>query len=147
MGSPGTVSLYNNAVESIGDQTDDWVNDNHRMALLTSSHSYTASHATWSQISANEVTGTGYTAGGAALANESVNTATDGTAKFLSDDVSWTGSTITARWAACVKWNGVTVQGTDELIFTVQLDTTQDVSSTNGTFKIQDSADGWFTLS
>jgi hypothetical protein len=147
MGSPGTVDLYNDAVEKIGDQTYDWVNDNHRVALLGSGYTITQTHSTWADVSGQEVTGTNYVAGGKDMVNEAINTATDGTAKYDADDDSWTGSTITARYAVVVVGLAATTTGTDPLVCVVALDTTTDVSSTAGTFKVQWNADGLFTLS
>ncbi len=147
MGSPGTVDLYNDAVEKLGNQTFDWVNDNHRVALLGSGYTITQTHTQWSDISAQQVTGTGYSAGGKDLAGENIDVATDGTAKFDATDISWTGSTITARYAAVIVGLAATTTSTDPLVCVVALDTTTDVSSTAGTFKIQWNADGLFTLS
>jgi hypothetical protein len=48
----------------------------------------------------NEVTGTGYTAGGATLTTKTI--AYDGTTNIIkldADDVTWTNSTLTARYA------------------------------------------------
>ena len=141
----GTIDLYNDAVERFGNQTDDWAADAHRVALLDNTYTITQTHSTWADVSGDEVTGTGYSAGGMDLANESVNVATDGVAKYLVDDATWTGSTITARYAVIVKGPVATVTGTDPLICVVALDTV-DVSSTAGDFKIQWHADGAFTL-
>ena len=47
----------------------------------------------------NEITGTGYTAGGQTLTGVSINTATDGTVYVNFDNVTWSGSQLTARGA------------------------------------------------
>lgn len=82
-----------------------------------------------------EVSGTGYTAGGATLASKAVTEATRVT-KFDAADVSWTTSTITARYA-------VLYEGTNILIW---VDFGENKSSENGTFEIQWHADGIFTI-
>ena len=53
------------------------------------------SHNGYSDVSASEETGTGYTAGGATLANKAVTKdATNDRAKFDADDVTWTGLNV-----------------------------------------------------
>ncbi len=67
-----------------------------KMALYDSSASLDASTTAYSTT--NEVTGTGYTAGGATMTGASLST--DGTVAYVDfDDVSWASSTITARGA------------------------------------------------
>jgi hypothetical protein len=88
----------------------------------------------------NEVTGTGYTAGGATLANKTVtaNTSTD-RGVFDADDVSWASATITARGAVLYKSRGG-ASSADELICYVDLGS--DITSTSGTFTLQWNSDG-----
>ncbi|WP_330264663.1 hypothetical protein [Streptomyces griseorubiginosus] len=52
----------------------------------------------WSTVSPNEVSGTGYTAGGQALANKALSYASY-KMKMDADDVTWTGLTANVRWA------------------------------------------------
>lgn len=55
----------------------------------------------WGDISANEATGTAYTAGGVAIANKSVVVdAASNETRLMGDNVLWPGSTITSRGAA-----------------------------------------------
>ncbi len=63
----------------------------------------------------NEVTGTGYTAGGVTLANKAVD---DG--RFTADNPTWATSTITARAAVLYKSHGG-ASSADELIGYVDL--------------------------
>lgn len=88
----------------------------------------------------NEVSGTGYTAGGATLASKTV-TYTAGTNKHVLDaaDVQWTSSTITARIAVVYDSSPAT-DATRPLI--CYQDFGADVSTTNGTFTIQWNASG-----
>lgn len=91
----------------------------------------------------NEVTGTGYTAGGATLINKAVtqdNTAD--TAVFDADNVVWAGSTITARGAILYKSTGTAA--TDTLI--AYFDFGVDESSNAGDFTITWNAGGILTL-
>jgi hypothetical protein len=70
--------------------------DTFKIALYTSSATLGASTTAYS--STNEVTGTGYTAGGATLTN--VTPTSSGTTAFIDfADVTWSTATITARGA------------------------------------------------
>lgn len=88
----------------------------------------------------NEVTGTGYTAGGAALANKTLtadNTGNKGV--FDADDLVWSTATITARAAVLYKSRGGAASA-DELIMYV--DFGADVTSTGDDFTIAWNAAG-----
>src|SRR6056300_1501826 len=67
-----------------------------KIALYTNSASFTA--ATTAYTATNEVSGTGYTAGGETLTN--VTPTTSGTTAYTDfADVTWSSATITARGA------------------------------------------------
>lgn len=92
----------------------------------------------------NEEAGTGYTAGGATLANKTWTVVgASNVVKFDADDVSWASSTITTRYAIIYKSTGVS--STSPLIAVV--DFTTDRISDGGTFLISWNASGIFTLS
>jgi len=90
----------------------------------------------------NEVSGTGYTSGGIAITSTEV-TFTGGVLTYDSADPSWAGSTITNAMGAAVYYN-VGTAATDPLFFLSDFVTA--ASSSAGTFTIQVSASGWFTL-
>jgi len=72
--------------------------DTIKVALLNDSHSFTATHNTWSQVSANELaSGDGYTTGGSALAGKGVTQAA--TTKWDATDLAWAASSFTAYHA------------------------------------------------
>lgn len=95
--------------------------------------------ATWADLSANEVSGAGYTAGGVAYTSTEI-TLSGGTLKYDAADVSWASSTITSAMAGVGYASGVA----DELIFLSDFVTA--ASTTAGTFTIQWNASGIFTL-
>ena len=98
-----------------------------KIALFTSSA--TLSAATTAYATTNEVSGTGYTAGGNTLTIAS-NSTTSGTTAFVDfSDTSWTSSSITARGALIYKSGG-----TDPSI--AVLDFGEDKSSVSGTFTV-----------
>jgi len=91
---------------------------------------------------AAEVTGTGYSAGGVALTSTEI-TLSSGTLTFDGADVSWSSSTI-ANAMAAVLYTSVGSSATDQLI--CLSDFVSAASSSSGTFTIQWSASGIFTL-
>lgn len=138
-----TTKTYGSLIAKAFNKEVDFDSDTIKVALLSSS--YTPNQDTddyWNDVSAYEVTGTGYTAGGATLANKSV-TYTSGTnvTKFDADDVSWTSSTITARYA--VIYDSTGTASTSALIGYVDFGSNQ--SSSSGTFSIVWDSAGIFT--
>lgn len=87
----------------------------------------------------NEVSGTGYTAGGETLTSVTL-TQSAGTITFDAADVTWASSTITAR--AAVIYDDTIVN--DPLICYIDFGSNQ--SSSSGDFQIAFNASGIFTL-
>lgn len=87
----------------------------------------------------NEVSGTGYTAGGATLTGTTVGVAS-GVLTFDADDVTWAGSTITDAMAAV----GYFDAAADELLFLS--DFVSAASSDGGAFTITWAAGGIWTV-
>lgn len=89
----------------------------------------------WADVSANEISGTGYTAGGAALANVSL-ASTGLLAQLLADDALWSSATLTARYA--VVYLDATLNGVVKPIIELLLldDTPADVSPAGVDFSI-----------
>lgn len=99
-----------------------------KIALFTSAATLDASTTAYSTT--NEVTGTGYTAGGNTL-TISANPASSGTTAFLDfADTTWTDATITARGALIYKSGG----GNPAVAV---LDFGADKTSTAGDFQVQ----------
>lgn len=99
-----------------------------KIALFTSSATLGATTTSYSAT--NEVTGTGYTAGGETL-TISANPASSGTTAFLDfADVTWSTATITARGALIYKADG----GTNPAV--AVLDFGEDKSSSAGDFTV-----------
>jgi hypothetical protein len=102
-----------------------------KIALYTSSATMSAS--TTAYATTNEVSGTGYTAGGNTLTN--VDPTTSGTTA-LTDfaDTTWSSSSITAR--GCLIYNSSTTAGSANRAVAI-LDFGADKTSTSGDFTIQ----------
>ena len=78
------------------DEGHDLVADTLKIALYTSSANLGAGTTAYSTN--NEISGTGYSAGGVTLTNKAVST-TGTTAHFDADDPTWTGASFTANGA------------------------------------------------
>ena len=117
-----TATAYNCLWKYMMDNTVQLLTDDIKVALVSSSYAPDADHGEWADASAAEITGTGYTAGGAALTGKSV-TLDGAVAKFDADDASWPGLTATFRRA--IVYANVTRNGkTNPLIAHVLLDST-----------------------
>ena len=125
--------IYNSAVDDMARGVIDFDTDTFKVMLVTST--YTPNKDTHDKRDdvTNEVSGTGYTAGGVTSAcTVTKDTANDKvTLQFAS--VSWASSTITARGAVIYKSRGG-ASSADELV--AYNDFGADVSTTAGTFTI-----------
>ena len=93
-------------------------------------------------ISANEVVGTNYTAGGKSLVNKTVEH-TNNVTKFNADEIWWDNSTLTVKYA--VLYDNTPENAEDKTLLSF-VDFNENVSSFDGTFKIVWNAGGIFTV-
>ena len=137
-----TTALCTSFKKELLEAEHDFTADTFKLALFTNSASLDATTTAYSTT--NEVTGTGYTAGGNAL-NTYVTTQdnTNNRATWDAADTSWTSATITARGAVLYRARGGAATA-DELI--CALDFGSDQTSTNGTFSIVWDANGIIAL-
>lgn len=138
--------LYNSFKGSIGDGSVDW-DDNSgttiKVMLVTSSYAVDIDNHTVKSDILNEISGTGYTAGGAAILNRTVTIDnTNNVAHYDGDDVTWVSSTITAAFGIIYKDTGVDT--TSPLI--AYIDFGGNKSSSAGDFTIQWNVDGIFKV-
>jgi hypothetical protein len=140
-----TSKAYENLAKNIFAKKVDWTGDTIKVALLSSAYTPNqGTHAFFSDVSASEVTGTGYTAGGATLATKTSTLDTTNKVVVLdADDVTWASSTITARYAVIYDASGGSA-ATNALIGYVDL--ISDQASNNGNFVIQWDATGILRL-
>lgn len=105
--------------------------DAFKLAMYTNSASFTA--ATTDYTTGNEISGTGYSAGGGALTN--ITPTTSGTTALTDfSDLTFGSSTLTARGALI--YNTTTAAGTGTTDTVVVLDFGSDKSSSAGDFTI-----------
>ena len=114
-----------------------------KVALCTSSYTPDQdAHDSYSDLTNEVANGNGYTTGGATLANKAVTQSAKVT-KFDADDVSWSNSTITARYA--VIYDATPAAAADKKLL-AYVDFGADQSSSSGTFQITWNASGIFTV-
>lgn len=126
--------LYGNFLLKALNKEVDFDTDTIKVALLSSSYTPDQdAHDYFNDVSTYEVTGTGYTSGGATLASKTA-TYDSATNVIVLDaaDTTWSSSTITARYA--VIYDSTGTASTSALIGYV--DFGSDQSSTNGNFTI-----------
>lgn len=115
--------------------------DTLKIILLNNSHTFNPDHNTLSDISANEISGTGYTTGGETLASQTVaQDDTNDRATLDAADVAWTSASFTAYHAAIYD---DTLAG-DDLICSIDFGGAQTVTS--ATFTIQWDSNGILAL-
>jgi hypothetical protein len=118
-----------------------WTSDTIKVSLHTSSYAYSQTGNQFFSDTTNEITGTGYSAGGATLTSPTA-VLTSGVIVLSGANTVWTTATLTARIAAIYKSTGTA--GTSPLLGFV--DFGADVSSTAASFTIVWSGSGIFTL-
>lgn len=119
--------------------------DTFKLMLLDNNHSNDIDSQEFiDDVSTNEVSGTGYSAGGQTIANIAVTTdnAND-QAEVDGDDVTWSSSSITARYGVVYKDTGTPATSPIVCI----LDFGSDKTSSNGDFTVQFGAEGFIKLS
>lgn len=119
----------------------DWDSDSIKVMLVSSAYTPNQdTHDYLDDVVGNEVTGTGYTAGGQALASKTLTyDAATNVIVLDAADVTWASSTITARYAVIYD---DTPAGNSAKPLIAYLDMVSDQSSNNGNFVIQWDASG-----
>lgn len=136
-------ALYNNGKKKLMDGSIDLDTDTIKVAFTTSSYTPNIdSHDFFDDIT-NEVSGTGYSAGGYTLSNKSVTVdTTNDRAVFDADDISSSNTTITFRYGIIYKSTGTA--GTSPLIAVLDFGTDRVYSAE--TVYIQWNSNGIFYL-
>jgi len=125
--------VYNSCIDDMARNAIDFDTDSFKVMLVTSSYAPDKdAHLKRSSVT-NEVSGTGYTAGGISVpVTVTKDTANDKvTIQFAA--VSWTSSTITARGAVYYKSRGG-LASADELV--AYNDFNSNITTSNGTFSL-----------
>ena len=125
--------IYNSAIDDMARAAIDFDTDTFKAILVTST--YTPNKDTHDKLDdvTNEVSGTGYTAGGVASAVTVTKDTANDKVTIQFGAVSWASSTVTARACVYYKSRGG-ASSADELV--AYNDFGSDVSSTGGTFSV-----------
>ena len=104
---PISGKMYGNAPSKAFNGEIDWDTDTIKVSLHSNSYSPDQDNDEYYDDVGNEVSGTGYTAGGATLASKA-NTYTNSTnvTKLDAADVVWSSVTVTCRYAVIYKDTG-----------------------------------------
>jgi len=136
--------IYNAFKKYIMNGSIDLDTDTINVMLVTDAYSPDQDTHEYRDDVTNEVSGTGYSAGGSALAGKAVTADnTDNEGVFDANDLAWSTSTITARGAVLYKARGG-ASSADELICYINFGS--DKISTAGTFTIAWNAEGILNL-
>ena len=136
--------MYGNMLLKALNKEVDWDSDTIKVMLCTSAYTPNQDTHIYKSSVTNEVTGTGYTAGGATLASKTITYDTATNVVILdAADVTWASSTITARYAVVYDDAGAS-DATKVLLGYV--DFGSDQSSTAGNFTLTWDATGIFRV-
>ncbi len=125
--------IYNSCLRDLCVGNIDFDTDTFKMMLVTSSYTASKAHDKRDDIT-NEVTGTGYTAGGnACTPTVAAVDNTNNDVEITFTVTNWTTATITARGGVIYKSRGGAASA-DELVGYVDFGT--DITSTAGTFSV-----------
>ena len=125
--------VYNKCVQNAISGNINFAADTFKVMLVTSAYTPNKDTHQFRSDVTNEVTGTGYTAGGtASTCTVSLNTTSD-YVEATFGNVSWGSATITARACVIYKSRGG-ASSADELV--AYVDFGSDVASTNATFAV-----------
>jgi len=133
--------IYTDFKEQLARGNHAFATDTYYVLLTTVTHVPAATDTTRADID-NEVVGTGYTANGKTIGTVTV-TENGTTVEIDAPNVTWTSSTITARWAIIYQFNGGAASG-DPLVAAWDFGTDQ--SSSSGDFTLQFNAAGFLNL-
>jgi hypothetical protein len=139
-----TAKMYGTPVKNQYSGTAvNWTSDEFKCSLHTATYTPNQDTDTFWNVATNEITGTGYTAGGKKLTSPTATyEAGTNESRFDAADIEWTAATFTARYAVIYKNTGTS--STSPLI--AYIDFGENVTVTSGTFKITLGAEGVFKV-
>lgn len=130
----GTFHWYGLGLQKLVSGTIDLDTDTFKMMLTTSAYTPNIDTHDFRDDVTNEVTGTGYTAGGATLSGVGVTyDAASNQVRVTWTDPTWPSSTITARTAVIYKSRGGAASADELLAYVTE---SADVTSTGATFTV-----------
>jgi hypothetical protein len=128
------TGIYNRVRTDILTKKIDFSSDTIKVALMTNSHVFDATHLTWEDVSANEIPESGnigYTSGGNTITGMSVSGIVPGTAKWNGADVQWSTATFTAYHAVAYDTSSADSGSAGTLLFSIDFNEPKDVLAEN----------------
>lgn len=144
----GNPKMFRNAMAQFLNGTMDWDTDSFRAVLVAAAYTEDLTDTAWSDLSANEVSGTGYSAGGIACANEAISQPSAQVVRMDLDDLTFSTVTLTAKWLVIVHdadGNGSLAAG-DIPVFIVELESGGTVSPSAGDLAVTINASGIYEI-
>lgn len=145
----GTPKMFRNALAKMADGTIDWDTDSFRALLIGSGYTEDLTDTAFSDMSAQEVSGTGYTATqGVACSAEALSQPSAQVVRFDLADITFSAVTLTAKWLIIfhdADGNG-TIASTDVPIFIVELESGGTVSPSAGDLVATINASGIYNI-
>ena len=140
------VKFYDSFSQDLGNGDIVPGTDSFEFILTTSAYTFSEAHSTRADITNELSTGGGYTAGGTALANESLTQdAANDRSLFDFDDVVISNATLTFRHCIVFK-DGGGAASTDRLVCDVDFETDQSPSAADYTIALSSSPAGLFEI-
>ena len=125
--------IYHNLFERLGRGAGDLQSVTVKCALLTSSYTYDPDHDFFNDVSANEISGVGYSSGGATVTVTVTDDDANNRCDIVLGQAQWTTATLTARYAVYYV-DTAGASSTDWLIACV--DFGSDQTGTAGTYTV-----------
>ena len=144
-----TINNYNQFMDLLGQKLIDLTatGDTFTGALMGTGHAFTATNTLWSQVSANEITGVGYTSPGQNLTSVTW-TESGGVLTWDAADLSWTAGAGGISASDCVLYDNTLTSPLDALCFDIDFDVgATPLTAGDGTdFIVRWNASGIFTV-
>lgn len=137
----------NNAIEKIVDRTIDLGADTFVAVLITAAHTPDPADEIWSDISAAEATGTGYTAGGQGVDPLTISRVDEVTTIDCATNPLWATATVSAKSVYIVRQAGGSLSSGDLIVGYMDLNASGgNLSSVGADFEVTWPVNGLFTL-
>jgi len=138
------IGIYNIFKAEVMKKRIDLLNDTIKVALMSPAHTFdpsTDANTSWGDVSANEVSGTGYTAGGEALQSKLIGVDNNGgKGVFLAADVVWNYASFITRYAVIYD------DSTNPKYLIACVDFNENKQSSSGDFTIQWDSSGILSI-
>jgi hypothetical protein len=143
----GPFVLVNTAIEDMIDQTIDLNSDTFVAVLITATHTPSPTDDTWSDISANEATGSGYTSGGQVVSPLTISRTAGVVTVDSVTNPTWNPATVSAKYVYLVRRAGGSLAAGDLILGYMDLNVGGgNLSAVGSEFTVEWPTEGLFTI-